>query len=317
VTAAYDELRPVAGAGLLARHGALVLLLSAPPGAEELVGALLAAHDEVARSGGDGDALTQRLGAVLGESSDTVDLVAFGPAAAGHVIVVFGHAFADVATAEGTQRIDRHAPRDGVRSETAGRLVSVRAGLGARTDEARPDRFGRLAEGVVPAGGFVLTGAEGAAAAQVAEAAEVADAAVAAAPAVPNTTPPAAGAPPAPAARTPAGVMVLDTGATYVLDRDHVIGRDPDLDPDVRNGVARGVALADPYGQLSRVHLRVHLEGDGVEIIDLGSANGTGVWRPGDTQWTRVPPNTRIPIRPGTQVGFGHNQLRLDPYGGS
>jgi hypothetical protein len=114
--------------------------------------------------------------------------------------------------------------------------------------------------------------------------------------------------------RPPLGVLVLDDGSIFSLDRDYVIGRDPQRDPDVQNGSARPLRVDDPYGQLSRVHLRIHLEGWQVEVVDLGSANGTGVWRPGDAQWTRVPPNTRIPIRPGTQVGFGRNQLRFESH---
>jgi hypothetical protein len=114
--------------------------------------------------------------------------------------------------------------------------------------------------------------------------------------------------------RPPLGVLVLDDGAIFSLDRDYVIGRDPDRDADVASGVARPLRIDDPHGQLSRVHLRIHLEGWQVEVVDLGSANGTGVWRPGDTQWTRVPPQTRIPIRPGTQVGFGRSQLRYESH---
>jgi hypothetical protein len=114
--------------------------------------------------------------------------------------------------------------------------------------------------------------------------------------------------------RPPLGVLVLDDGSIFSLDRDYVIGREPQRDTDVQNGSARPMRIEDPYGQLSRVHLRIHLEGWQVEVVDLGSANGTGIWRPGDTQWTRVPPNTRIPIRPGTQVGFGRNQLRFESH---
>jgi pSer/pThr/pTyr-binding forkhead associated (FHA) protein len=107
---------------------------------------------------------------------------------------------------------------------------------------------------------------------------------------------------------------VLDDGSIFTIDKDYVIGRDPSRDQDVQSGAARPMRIDDPHGQLSRVHLRIHLEGWQVEVVDLGSANGTGVWRPGDTQWTRVPPQTRIPIRPGTQVGFGRNQLRFESH---
>ncbi|MGN6606785.1 MAG: hypothetical protein ACTHMS_07220, partial [Jatrophihabitans sp.] len=150
-------LRPVSGEGVLARQGDLVLLLSAPPGSDELVAGLLAAQEEVARSGADGMALTDRLGAVLAASPSTVDMVAFGPSGAGLAIVVYGVAFADVATAQGQQRLAVSRPRDGVRNVLPGALASVRAGLGDPAAAREPQRFGQLDHGVVQAAGLLLT----------------------------------------------------------------------------------------------------------------------------------------------------------------
>jgi hypothetical protein len=418
-------LRPVTGEGVLARFGSLIMLTSVPPGSEELVSALISAHQEVAQRGGDGTALADRLGAVLATSPATVDLVAFGPSGPSLAIAVYGHAFADVSTVYGEQRLALRQSRDGVRSVLPGQLISVRAGLGDAA-QPEPQRFADLDLGVVQAGGLVFTmvGAPdvvvhtdappsempdveaipslaaleaerehaapllmaapdapaeqallGPAAPVVAEpevdrsqpfhavslldplpdvepdVREPLPIAEPLAPVAPDVAP--APHPPAddrvqvmgvycknghfddPAARycaicgismaqqtliprlgprPPLGVLVMDDGSIVSLDRDYVIGRDPQRDPDVANGVARPIRVDDQQGQLSRLHARIHLEGWQVEVIDLGSANGTGIWRPGDTAWTRVPPQTRIPIRPGTQVGFGRNQLRFESH---
>jgi pSer/pThr/pTyr-binding forkhead associated (FHA) protein len=114
--------------------------------------------------------------------------------------------------------------------------------------------------------------------------------------------------------RPPLGVLVLDDGTIFSLDKDFVIGRDPQRDPDVAGGTANPLRVDDPNGALSRVHARIHLDNWTVTVVDLGSANGTGIWQPGDSQWTRVPPQTPVPIRPGTQVGFGRNQLRFESH---
>ncbi len=114
--------------------------------------------------------------------------------------------------------------------------------------------------------------------------------------------------------RPPLGVLVLDDGAIFSLDSDYVIGRDPYRDPDVASGTARPLRIDDPEGLLSRVHARVHLDGWQVQVVDLGSANGTGLWGPYDTAWQRGPGNTAVTIRPGTQVGIGRRQFRYESH---
>ena len=76
------KLRPVAGDGVLTRHGALVVLCAAGADSPDLVEAVLVAHEEVAHSGGDGNALADRLEAVLGDAAGDLGVVAFGPAGA-------------------------------------------------------------------------------------------------------------------------------------------------------------------------------------------------------------------------------------------
>jgi hypothetical protein len=70
------------------------------------------------------------------------------------------------------------------------------------------------------------------------------------------------------------GRLVLSTGETVILDRDVVLGRAPESteeDPALRPNLVR---LTDS-GEVSRVHVRVTLDGWQPMIRDLGSSNGT------------------------------------------
>ena len=75
--------------------------------------------------------------------------------------------------------------------------------------------------------------------------------------------------------RPPLGVLALDDGTRFTLDRDYVIGREPTFDSDVIDGRARPLRINDPNGTVSRLHLRISLVGWQVEVSDLGSANGS------------------------------------------
>lgn len=525
-------LRPVAGDGVLARHADLVLICSDADG--DVVDQLLAAHSQA----GDANALADAVGSVVGSAPMIISAVVFGPVNGSTVVAVFGHAWADVSTEHGDQRLALKQSRDGVRLALSGRLIAVRAGLGDVDDHATPSRWGALGEGVVPAGGLLYVADASSPApadeppqittrlptiddvppsAEV-EPADVAPADVAPivaeplppvepaaplppaepvepatlyvpptppaepmpapvsspepepiasdltaphplppppsserpvdlppppAPAAPLLVPPAsvepdetmtpaqsqdlanelaqelaaspattpgppemppvppaslavdraapfasvvllgaaaaapqapdrpalpvASRPAAPAApglpvaahpvadgraevlgvycknghfddpaarycaicgismaqqtllprmgpRPPLGVLVMDDGSIFSLDTDYVVGRDPFRDPDVASGAARPLRVDDPEGLLSRVHVRIHLDGWQVQVVDLGSANGTGIWGPQDSAWHKSPPQTALTIRPGTQVGLGRRQLRYESH---
>jgi hypothetical protein len=119
---------------------------------------------------------------------------------------------------------------------------------------------------------------------------------------------------PRPGPRPPLGVLVLDDGSIFSLETDYVIGRDPTKDPRVLDNSARPLRLDDPKGLISRAHLQVRLDGWQVQVVDLGSANGTGVFGPRDSAWQPAPRMTPVTIRPGTQVGFGQRQLRYESH---
>ncbi len=114
--------------------------------------------------------------------------------------------------------------------------------------------------------------------------------------------------------RPPLGVLVLDDGSTYVVDRDIVIGREPDADTGVADGAVRGIALPDPERAISRVHARVTLHDWEVRVADAGSANGTFVATRDATQWTPVAPNAPVTLTPGMHVLVGPRVLSFDSH---
>lgn len=117
-----------------------------------------------------------------------------------------------------------------------------------------------------------------------------------------------------PGPRPPLGVVVLDDGATYTLNEDYVLGREPEGAEDVLSGKALPLPLEDPDRSLSRVHAVIQLRGWDVRIMDAHSANGTFVARPGEQEWTRLPPDEPTTIRPGTRVTVGSRSLVFDSH---
>ncbi len=114
--------------------------------------------------------------------------------------------------------------------------------------------------------------------------------------------------------RPPLGVLVLDDGSTYVVDRDIVVGREPAHDPQVADGRARGIELPDPERSISRVHARVALHEWDVHLSDEGSANGTYVAARDATQWTPVPSGNPVHLSPGMHVLIGQRVLSFDSH---
>jgi hypothetical protein len=113
--------------------------------------------------------------------------------------------------------------------------------------------------------------------------------------------------------RPPLGVLLVDDGRGYPLDRDYVIGREPVLDGDVVAGRATPLRITDPKGTVSRLHLRVRLAGWQVEVRDLGSANGSVLYRKGGPR-TLTPRDTAV-LDPGARVGVGRRTVQFVPYG--
>jgi hypothetical protein len=102
--------------------------------------------------------------------------------------------------------------------------------------------------------------------------------------------------------RPPLGVLLLDTSATFRLDADYVVERDPYRNPAVAAG-SRALRVSRPVSGVSRQHLRITLTGWTVNAVDLGSVNGGYVERPGDQQPRRPPARPRYASRCGRSWG--------------
>ncbi|MQA06892.1 MAG: FHA domain-containing protein [Streptosporangiales bacterium] len=111
------------------------------------------------------------------------------------------------------------------------------------------------------------------------------------------------------------GVLVLDDGQTYTLDQSYVIGREPEPSQEVLSGQAAPVRIQDPDALVSRAHAMVSLSGWDVQVVDLGSANGTFVFSPGSVDWAQVPPHQATVITPGTHIAIGGRTFSYESHG--
>ncbi|WP_188194032.1 FHA domain-containing protein [Nonomuraea sp. SYSU D8015] len=113
------------------------------------------------------------------------------------------------------------------------------------------------------------------------------------------------------------GVLILDDGTALPLETDYLLGRDPERAPEVAGGSARPAKVTSPDGSVSRRHLRVALDGWDVNLVDLGSVNGTQIQPPGDPNFYDIPPNEPVTIAPGTTVRVGVSRtLRFEAHRG-
>lgn len=113
--------------------------------------------------------------------------------------------------------------------------------------------------------------------------------------------------------RPPLGVLLLDDGTAFTLDRDYVLGREPVLDGDVAAGLARPLRITDPNGTVGRVHLRVSLVGWQVTVKDLGSVNGSVVYLAAGGE-DKLSPHESVVVAPGTRIGIGRRTLQYLSY---
>jgi hypothetical protein len=112
--------------------------------------------------------------------------------------------------------------------------------------------------------------------------------------------------------RPPLGVLLLDDGTGFTLDRDYILGREPVLDGDVAAGRARPLRITDPDGTVGRVHLRVSLIGWQVEVKDLGSVNGSVLYLPSGER--KLNPYDPVVVEPGARIGIGQRSVQYLSY---
>jgi hypothetical protein len=114
--------------------------------------------------------------------------------------------------------------------------------------------------------------------------------------------------------RPPLGVLVFDDGSSYSVDGDYVLGREPELDENVRAGRVRPLVVKDEEDAVSRVHAEIRIEGWSVQILDRGSANGTYVTPPGANVSTPLVPQQLAHLAPGTHVHIGGRTFVFDSH---
>jgi hypothetical protein len=117
---------------------------------------------------------------------------------------------------------------------------------------------------------------------------------------------------PAPGPRPPLGVLTLDDGTAYPLERGYVLGRNPERDELVRSGRADPLPLADRT--VSRIHARVLPNGWDLTLADAGSKNGTRVCPAGGDLWSVVLVGAGVPLTPGSRLKVGAHEIRYDSY---
>lgn len=102
----------------------------------------------------------------------------------------------------------------------------------------------------------------------------------------------------------PVAVLVLDDGTSTALVGTSVIGRDPTSDRRVRHAGASPLAVDDESKLISRRHVMIRVSGWQIEVIDLGSRNGTFVEDESGT-WVRCTPGLgrRIGARGCVRIG--------------
>ncbi|MBA3338246.1 MAG: FHA domain-containing protein [Geodermatophilaceae bacterium] len=117
--------------------------------------------------------------------------------------------------------------------------------------------------------------------------------------------------------RPPLGLLVFDNGASFSLDGDYLLGREPDVDDRVLKGLLRPLVVYDTGGVVSRRHVEIRLEEWDVLLIDCGSANGTLVAERDATYWSALVPGQPIRMLPSMQVRIGERSFVFESLHGA
>lgn len=100
----------------------------------------------------------------------------------------------------------------------------------------------------------------------------------------------------------------VDDGHDIQVANSALVGRNPQ--GMAGETVEQLIAVADPGRSISKTHLHLRSEGDGVWITDRNSTNGSAVTTPDGIQ-TRLFPGEPVYVRPGSTVHFGDRTFHL------
>lgn len=96
------------------------------------------------------------------------------------------------------------------------------------------------------------------------------------------------------------GVLQFDDGTRITVDREYRIGRHPMKEDE---GDLEPIELAGQQSAtVSQSHGEIRLVDWDVQIIDLGSANGTFLWDRETEQWQQLPPHEPVRLVNGTAI---------------
>lgn len=101
--------------------------------------------------------------------------------------------------------------------------------------------------------------------------------------------------------------IVLDDGQR-ISGTVIALGRNPSPPPQYPDAVLARVN--DPAMSVSKTHLVVGRDAEGMFALDLHSTNGSATRSNG--QQTPLPPGQRVPLAPGTRIDFGQCSLRIE-----
>ncbi|WP_309075767.1 RDD family protein [Paenarthrobacter sp.] len=111
------------------------------------------------------------------------------------------------------------------------------------------------------------------------------------------------------AARAQAVLRIrIDDGQDIQLGGSVLLGRNPAPQPG--ETVEQLLPVSDPGRSISKTHLHLRVDGDGVWVTDRNSTNGSAVTTPDGIQ-TRLNPGEASFVRPGSTVHFGDRSFHL------
>lgn len=108
------------------------------------------------------------------------------------------------------------------------------------------------------------------------------------------------------------GQLVFDTGETFQLADDVVVGRNAGDDSLVTGGDARSLVPSGDTSALSRTHAEIRVRGWDVVLTDRSSLNGTFVWERPAQRWRRLEPGSGETLRIGDVVAFGRRTATFE-----
>ncbi|MFK0007345.1 RDD family protein [Paenarthrobacter sp. NPDC090520] len=111
------------------------------------------------------------------------------------------------------------------------------------------------------------------------------------------------------AARVQAVLRIrVDDGQDVQLGGTVLVGRNPAPQPG--EATQQLLPVSDPGRSISKTHLHLRVDGDGVWVTDRNSTNGSAVTTPDGIQ-TRLHPGEAVFVRPGSTVHFGDRSFHL------